>query len=718
MLPRLYDIKQDAMAAPGLDPKLYSSLDHHQKEIRVLRLKPIPKQDQPICCEMWTVCLREDRNEFLPLSYVWGDQHTTKEISVNGYPFQATLNLIAFFYHFRFLPKRLQALPLWVDAICINQGAATERSEQVKLMAEIYGRNQTTISWLGPASKNERSNFAIYWINTIAKVIANQFQKTGTVRSTHWLEKYAPDLLPPNMTVWYAISELLQRPYWQRVWTLQEVVLPENNLMLCGSQSFQFFKLSIIPRSLSLSQQEDLTEAHRRSQLTHSPYFRVHFHIFRVDRINQLKRILDPESRCCADDIHQRWSTLFQHSVELDATDPRDHIYGMSSIWPGPSLDIDYTKSVRDIYVEQATMMITHDIVSPKQKAAILTTVLSTSGYRQGTSVVQQKWPLPSWVPSWARARHFKMVIEEFDASALNQTLPIFQPRTIIKGAVLQLTGVKHSTVQLLQKSQSRDILKFAKCVLQDGMKINAHYTNSMTGFQAFLRALISDWAELENQRIRNDFKILLEYASALLLVLWSHENNDGKTIYSPSIQGLQLLLRDLDVLSTRDFEETFGIAHMSHPQKEIQQLSIELPEHFFAFQVTTTLNVARLMWSLLVPHKMPDHKLDWIRLESPRDIVNLSLKAMDHILAERTRLGYGRTMFWTKNGYLGSTWAEVIQGDFICLLFGCDLPVILRQINDHYIHIGTCFIVGLMDGEAFNDIENRDLLGEDFSIH
>lgn len=40
-------------------------------------------------------------------------------------------------------------------------------------------------------------------------------------------------------------------------------------------------------------------------------------------------------------------------------------------------------------------------------------------------------------------------------------------------------------------------------------------------------------------------------------------------------------------------------------------------------------------------------------------------------------------------------------EGDFICTLLGCPFPVVLREIDGHFVNIGTCFILGLMNGEA-----------------
>ena len=51
----------------------------------------------------------------------------------------------------------------------------------------------------------------------------------------------------------------------------------------------------------------------------------------------------------------------------------------------------------------------------------------------------------------------------------------------------------------------------------------------------------------------------------------------------------------------------------------------------------------------------------------------------------------------------------EAPAGDLICILYGCSVPVILREIKDpknpHYELIGESYIYGLMDGEALESL-------------
>lgn len=68
---------------------------------------------------------------------------------------------------------------------------------------------------------------------------------------------------------------------------------------------------------------------------------------------------------------------------------------------------------------------------------------------------------------------------------------------------------------------------------------------------------------------------------------------------------------------------------------------------------------------------------------------------------SEKSHPGYEETGW----GRLGLAPKAAKQGDIICILFGCSVPVLLRkrgeEHEDGYIFIGECYLHGVMDGEA-----------------
>jgi hypothetical protein len=72
---------------------------------------------------------------------------------------------------------------------------------------------------------------------------------------------------------------------------------------------------------------------------------------------------------------------------------------------------------------------------------------------------------------------------------------------------------------------------------------------------------------------------------------------------------------------------------------------------------------------------------------------------------------------FYTKKGYLGFGPKWVQEGDLVCVLQNCRVPVLLRKVDDHYEFISTCFVLGLMDGEAAEMVSRGEISMQTFEI-
>ena len=60
------------------------------------------------------------------------------------------------------------------------------------------------------------------------------------------------------------------------------------------------------------------------------------------------------------------------------------------------------------------------------------------------------------------------------------------------------------------------------------------------------------------------------------------------------------------------------------------------------------------------------------------------------------------RTFFISKSGYMGLVPTALEEGDMICVVPGCNVPLLIRKEGDHHLLVGECFVWGLMDGEAW----------------
>lgn len=65
------------------------------------------------------------------------------------------------------------------------------------------------------------------------------------------------------------------------------------------------------------------------------------------------------------------------------------------------------------------------------------------------------------------------------------------------------------------------------------------------------------------------------------------------------------------------------------------------------------------------------------------------------------------RRLMMTIKGCIGLVPINTQQGDIICLLLGCDVPMVLRVLeNQQYKVVGGCYVHGVMEGEAMEWLE------------
>ncbi len=73
--------------------------------------------------------------------------------------------------------------------------------------------------------------------------------------------------------------------------------------------------------------------------------------------------------------------------------------------------------------------------------------------------------------------------------------------------------------------------------------------------------------------------------------------------------------------------------------------------------------------------------------------------------------------IFHTSSGFLGVDTLEGTEGDLICVLNHCKMPVILRRVGEHYMFVNCCSVYGLMNGEAKDIIEAEGIEQQEFII-
>ncbi|KAK0512097.1 hypothetical protein JMJ35_005225 [Cladonia borealis] len=168
-----------------------------------------------------------DAPAFFALSYAWGAEKPTEKVNIKQSVLKITLSLSILLQE---LEARCDVCFIWIDQMCINQLDELEKAVQVKMMRDIYVSAQKVLVWLGPST--EGSNLAMDSIAPLDELI-------GVLP----LDILAHDdinsrLLPgQDDPVWPALVDFYARPWYHRLWVLQEAILAKDLEVLCGNRS-------------------------------------------------------------------------------------------------------------------------------------------------------------------------------------------------------------------------------------------------------------------------------------------------------------------------------------------------------------------------------------------------------------------------------------------------------------------------------------------------
>jgi hypothetical protein len=388
----------------------YTPLDRSKQEIRLIQLlPPSPSSHQPesdtIKCTLEHVFL-DDAPEYLALSYVWGTPNLSRETILNGASIAVTENLEVALRHLR---PEYSASRFWIDAISINQRDDDEKSWQIQMMRTIFTRAKMMIGWLGPASPDsdlamdkfqefadgfssakfpEEDILSMWDLDTKFWARIEADSEEGAIgRLVKDLDLPIPGREVAQSTV-QALLGLLERPYWQRIWVLQEVAVSKKHLFICGNKSCLNFSDGFIflfyhRHALKLRAQKSKTDFDmvllrtnfdQRTYMMFQTWMQYHSDKLRSPKFGFLLKCVRPYK---------------DQGEPLYCSDPRDVIYGilgLSSDVDKLGIEPDYSKPWQTVYIEAAKALLKQRNLDVLSQAHCL---MSDSG-------------LPSWVPDWS----------------------------------------------------------------------------------------------------------------------------------------------------------------------------------------------------------------------------------------------------------------------------------------------------------------------------
>ncbi|KAK3389853.1 heterokaryon incompatibility protein-domain-containing protein [Podospora didyma] len=337
-------------------PFIYHRLEQNRKQIRILILKPAPNESDTIECELQTADLDDGSASYEALSYVWGShKDPAAKIMLQGSEHTARPSLALALRHLRYKGRSRR---LWVDAICINQNNLDERAAQVKIMREIYTRSETTVSWLGEAA--DESDDAMELIRALGdwthehhdeifEYSSDDAGGDGNDQVTIPAEDGSIQTAADN---WPAVCRLLERPYWTRVWIIQELaargkLTKADGRICCGTKEVgrvQFGSFCGLILLLIMSGKTyRLGGTYETDEPAKSMLARGH-----PPGLSMVQTLA-----ACTGEPKQDLNFLLRISARVEATDPRDKLFALLGLAAdGDVLTPDYTKGYDEVLVD------------------------------------------------------------------------------------------------------------------------------------------------------------------------------------------------------------------------------------------------------------------------------------------------------------------------------------------------------------------------------
>lgn len=295
----------------------HQPLDSEKHQIRLLKVRDSSEITVDYCLTTFDF---ESAPSYVALPYTWGNERPTGFVSIDNKEFEIRMNL-------NFLRTYEADDYLWIDQISIDQSNFEERSHQVKMMWKIYSRCDYVLVWLQnettctPSTKQAALDFN----NGV-----QSYLKHGRCEDGSSDDKTSFD--------WPTLA-LLHNSYFDRLWIVQELLLNKHVQILVGGNVW------ISWESLR-TKREELGD--------------------------KIQKMLPSTSRLVD---AQLWRHIFDRHTDVNVTyyitlsvglfcdkkcqNPRDKTYGfMALVQPSSRVEIDYTKSVHQVFLDAVMSMI------------------------------------------------------------------------------------------------------------------------------------------------------------------------------------------------------------------------------------------------------------------------------------------------------------------------------------------------------------------------
>ncbi|MCJ1390761.1 hypothetical protein MMC18_003622 [Xylographa bjoerkii] len=699
----------------------YTDLASDSDEIRLLVLHP-GQYEEKIECSLMTVASNDRKLHYEALSYHWGVDEPTKEIWIRSFKgsfqgkavknirgfhniahyvkphkFYIRSNLFAALRQFRDTERELV---LWIDALCINQDNQQEKNRQVLKMAEIYSRAYNVCIWLGES--NDQSDMAIEFIPTILNL--SQFD---TLINDQKALKH-----------WTALADLMRSTWFSRRWVVQEIAYAREATLHCGNGTIHWADFADAV-ALFVTNLDNIS-AWLRASKDFSKGLNILGHVPASGAtilVNATSNLFRKSNDGHILEHRSSLETLVSTLLTFGAADPRDTIYALLSIAKDTtthpdvplisdlsssmsshqsdtdlvSLTANYSKNIVEVYKDFTAFCVqsSHslDIIcrhwAPSERKKPFTVKESLRLGKMKALLEIAKFP--SWVPRLAESA--------FGA-----------PEEALNGRKNGDSLVGHPDRKYYSASRGID----ANNIRFEDYPIDQSHEGGSK--QQKTRAIPATQSGSVNGSSQN------EIAPPAL----SHDKRTDSTETikpTPKLFGISMFVYGFQIGTIADLSARLAEGMILN--ESLRMGGWEEPDD------DSVVKVPDQLWRTLVADRGPDgnNPPSWYH------------RACLHCLANRTNTGDINTAVLIARGQptmmveflkrvqsvvwnrkllksedercfgLAPTRAEV--NDIICILYGCSVPVILRehrtQTATFFEFIGESYVHGMMDGQAMS---------------
>lgn len=365
------------------------------------------------------------RTTYDAISYAWGEALFPHLLHLhNGQKLALTESLHSALQHLRHTRKHPR-LRFWADAVCINQSNDAERSAQVAVMSDIFAAAADVLVWLGPGDEMDVLAFAALrratslYSKDLTYLPLREYKSLLTYQRTRsdGLSNEAIDMImrsanralrnapfcdcckrifapsrTPAKDALLAVSRLLERPWFERLWVIQEVLGRVNFALLSGTHRGRWLQLAHVCSAAEslLAYNRLLPESEEKPLHKRLDAFReVEFAIPIVPSISTMS------------EAPYIIKGLVLHNCSRKCADPRDRVFALRRILGIESFSAlapDYSLATPELF-RRITLVALSRVQEAQLHMSVLFGLIGTESSRETGLKPERSWP--SWVPDF-----------------------------------------------------------------------------------------------------------------------------------------------------------------------------------------------------------------------------------------------------------------------------------------------------------------------------